>query len=322
MVRRAENPAGLTVLVTCPPMLGMMDELHERFVERGVGVYCPEVVQSVSEAELIGLVPRFEGWIIGDDPATARVLEAGRAGRLRAAVKWGIGVDNVDFRAARALDLPVTNTPQMFGSEVADVAMGYLIGLARETFFIDREVRRGAWPKPRGISLEGKLLGLVGYGDIGRNLARRARAAAMTVLAYDPIFQPDPALPEVAAARWPSGIEDCDFLAFTCALNADNRHMLNDGMLARVKPGVRIVNVARGGLIDDEALHRALVRGRVYAAALDVFEVEPLPASSPLRCLTRCVFGSHNASNTAEAVRRTSERAIRLLCELLGLEDG
>lgn len=322
MIRRAEDPAGLQVLVTCPPMLGMMDELGERFVERGVGVYCPEVVQSVSEADLIALVPRFEGWIIGDDPATARVLEAGRAGRLRAAVKWGIGVDNIDLRAARALDLPVTNTPQMFGSEVADVAIGYLIGLARETFFIDREVRRGAWPKPRGISLEGKLLGLVGYGDIGRNLARRARAAGMTVIAYDPAFQPDRALPEVAAARWPSGIENCDFLLFTCALNADNRHMLNDGILARVKPGVRIVNVARGGLIDEEALHRALVRGRVYAAALDVFEVEPLAASSPLRGHARCVFGSHNASNTAEAVRRTSERAIRLLCELLGLGDG
>ena len=144
----------------------------------------------------------------------------------------------------------------------------------------------------------------------------------MTVLAYDPAFQPDPALPEVVSGRWPSGIEDCDFLAFTCALNADNRHMLNDGMLARVKPGVRIVNVARGGLIDEEALHRALLRGRVYAAALDVFEVEPLPASSPLRGQTRCVFGSHNASNTAEAVRRTSERAIRLLFELLGLRAG
>lgn len=303
-------------------MLRMMDELAGLFSARGVGVHCPEVVQTLPESELIALVPRFDGWIIGDDPATAAVLKAGRAGRLRAAVKWGIGVDNVDLGAARALDLPLSNTPQMFGSEVADVAMGYLIGLARETYFIDREVRRGHWPKPRGVSLAGKVLGLVGYGDIGRKLARRALASGMTVCAYDPAFRPDPALPEVRGADWPAGIEGSDFLAFACALTADNRQMLNAEVLAGVKPGVRIVNVARGGLIDERALEQALAEGRVHSVALDVFEAEPLPASSPLRGLERCIFGSHNASNTAEAVRRTSERAIGILFGYLGLGDG
>jgi D-3-phosphoglycerate dehydrogenase len=303
-------------------MLRMMDELVGLFSARGVGVHCPEVVQTLPESELIALVPRFDGWIIGDDPATAAVLKAGRAGRLKAAVKWGIGVDNVDLGAARALDLPLSNTPQMFGSEVADVAMGYLIGLARETFFIDREVRRGCWPKPRGVSLAGKVLGLVGFGDIGRKLARRALASGMSVCAYDPAFTPDPAVPEVMGADWPAGIEGSDFLVFACALTADNRQMLNAEVLARVKPGVRIVNVARGGLIDERALEQALAEGRVHSVALDVFEAEPLPPSSPLRGLDRCIFGSHNASNTAEAVRRTSERAIGILFGYLGLGDG
>lgn len=315
--------AGLRVLVTCPPMLGMMGELADHFTRRGIAVHCPEVIQVLSEPELVELVPGFDGWIIGDDPATARVFHAGRGGRLKAAVKWGIGVDNVDLVAAGDLGIPVLNTPHMFGSEVADMAMGYIIALARDTYRIDRDVRMGGWPKPRGISLEGKVLGVVGFGDIGRSLARRALAAGMQVLAYDPAYRSDPALPEVTCANpWPSRVEGCDFLVFACALNEANRHMLNAAVLARVKPGLRIVNVARGGLIEEQALVRGLEDGKVHSAALDVFEIEPLPMSSPLRAIDRCLFGSHNASNTAEAVRRASEHAIRLLFELLGIENG
>src|SRR5687768_5597008 len=109
------------VLVTCPSMLGMMDEFKPEFVRRGYEVHCPQVTQTLSEQELIELVPTFAGWIIGDDPATHRVFEAGKRGKLRAAVKWGVGVDNVDFSAAKELGIPVSNTPRMFGGEVADL---------------------------------------------------------------------------------------------------------------------------------------------------------------------------------------------------------
>ena len=198
----------MEVLITCPPRLGMLSELEPRFAARGLTVTAPEVEQIVPEPELLRLVPRSDGWIIGDDPANHRVLEAGRRGRLRAAVKWGVGVDNVDFDAARELGLPVTNTPGMFGDEVADVAMSYVVGLARETFQIDRLVRAGGWPKPRGVSLAGKLAALVGFGDIGRGIARRLLAAGMRVRAYDPRFAPRPGLEEVHGGSWPAGVED------------------------------------------------------------------------------------------------------------------
>ena len=309
----------MKILVTCPPMLGMMDDLQRRFHEKGVDVYCPDVVQTLSEEELCALVPAYDGWIIGDDPATRRVFEAGVRGSLKAAVKWGIGVDNVDFKACEELGIPITNTPMMFGREVADVAMCYVTMLARDLGVINDGVRAGHWPKPRGISLADKVVGLVGYGDIGRNVAKRLLAADAKVIAYDPCYKPVAGLNEVVQADWPSRIDQCDFLVFTCALTESNRHMLGRKEFSRVKEGVRIVNVARGPLIDEMALGEAMQSGRVLSVALDVFEVEPLPVDSPLRAYPNNIFGSHNGSNTADAVLRASEDAIQKLFEYLGL---
>lgn len=300
----------MKILVTCPPMLGMIDEFIPFAREKGFELVPAKVTQTLSQDELVALLPAYDGWIIGDDPATRRVFEAGKAGNLKAAVKWGIGVDNVDFGACKDLGIPIINTPHMFGTEVADVALALLIGLARELFTIDRGVRADGWPKPPGISLAGKKVGLVGFGDIGRALAKRLRACDMEVVAYDPGVDGDGGLPGVQRALWPQRVEEADFLAFTCSLNERNRHMLDAEVLARCKSGVRVVNVARGPLIDEAALIAALQSGHVRSAALDVFEVEPLPPDSPLRAMPQCIFGSHNGSNTKDAVRRASHEAM------------
>jgi len=310
----------MKVLVTCPPMLGLIDEFRPRFSQAGVELHAPNVVQTLTEQELIGILPTQDGWIAGDDPASRKVLKAGAAGRLKAVVKWGIGTDNVDFAAAREFGLKVSNTPGMFGAEVADVAMAYLIGLARSLFVIERGVRAGGWPKPRGVSLQGKVLALVGLGDIGGNVATRARAAGMELVAFDPRFEPGPRGDGIEVRRWPDGLALADFLVLTCPLTSDTRHMIDQRALALVKPGLRFVNVARGQLVDEGALIRALEQGIVHSAALDVLEQEPLPANSPLRTFERCIFGSHNASNTLEGVRRASERAISQLFEHLAIE--
>jgi D-3-phosphoglycerate dehydrogenase len=300
-------------------MLGMIDSFRPIFARHDIELTAPPVVQTLSVDELKELVPQHDGWIIGDDPATRDVFAAGKAGRLRAAVKWGIGVDNVDFAACKDLGIPIINTPNMFGAEVADIAMGYVIALARETFEIDRGVRAGGWPKPRGMSLYGKTVALIGFGDIGISTARRLLAAGMKVIAYDPVAAPAPELPAVEMAGWPRRVEEADFIVITCSLTPSSRHMINAEVLAKAKHGVRVVNVARGPIIDEPALIEALQSGKAYSAALDVFETEPLPMDSPLRSHPRCVFGSHNASNTADAVIRTSEIAIDKLMGFLGV---
>jgi D-3-phosphoglycerate dehydrogenase len=301
-------------------MLRAIDEFRPVFAANAVELSAPNVTQILPESELIELVPHFDGWIIGDDPATGRVFEAGRAGRLKAAVKWGVGVDNVDFAACRRLGIPISNTPGMFGGEVADLALGYVTALARHTFEIDHGVKSGLWPKPAGISLAGRTVALIGFGDIGRNTAKRLLATETKVIAYDPFFKPAEGLKAVQSAVWPHRIEEADFLVLTCALTKETRHMVNAEALARAKSGLRVVNVARGPLIDELALIAALDSGHVHSVALDVFEEEPLPMHSPFRRLGhRCVFGSHNGSNTIEAVRRTSDHAIRLLFEMLNV---
>jgi D-3-phosphoglycerate dehydrogenase len=201
----------------------------------------------------------------------------------------------------------------MFGAEVADIAVGYVIALARHTFEIDRGVRAGQWPKPRGISLKDKTVALVGYGDIGKNTAKRLLAADMKIIAYDPNTPDEPNMPKVQRAVWPERLEEADFVVINCALTKSSYHILNDETLAKCKQGVRVVNVGRGPVIDERALEKALQTGKVFSAALDVFETEPLPMHSPLRSNPRCVLGSHNASNTSDAVVRTSEIAISKL---------
>ena len=307
----------MKILITCPPMIGMQSQFRPVLEEYGVEADCPDVVQTLSEDELIRMLPDYDGWIIGDDPATLRVFQAGSRGRLRAAVKWGVGTDNVDFEACASLGIPVDNTPGMFGDEVADLALGYLISLARETYVIDRDIRRGNWPKPRGISLKGKTVGLIGYGDVGQSAGVRFKALGMNVVAYVP---ENTAVEDevVVFASWPDGVGQCDFLVFACPLTRSSYHMLDADVLARTRKGVRIVNVARGPLIDEDALLAGLLSGQVHSAALDVYEVEPLPANSGIRRHDRCILGSHNASNTEEAVARTNVAAIEKLMILLG----
>jgi D-3-phosphoglycerate dehydrogenase len=305
------------ILVTCPPMLGMIESFAPDFANHGLRFTAAQVTQTMTEEELIGLLPAYDGWIIGDDPASARVLEAGASGKLRAIVKWGVGVDNVDFDAADRLQLKSANTPGVFGKEVADLAMNYVSGLARHSFRIDREIRaNGSWPKPAGISLAGKNVGLIGYGDIGQSTAKRLRAAEMNLSVYDPFYRSVDGI-EATPLSWPEGIGKQDFLVFTAPLNPQTHHMLDRKIAKLLKHGVRIINVGRGPLIEDAALIEGLKGGHIHSVALDVFEQEPLPGDSLLREYPDNIFGSHNASNTVDAVARVSRQTIAMISDML-----
>jgi len=309
--------SNFNILVTCPPMLGMIDSFQSTAKEYNFKLIPADVTQTLSEEELIKIIGNFDGWIIGDDPATRKVFEAGLAGSLKALVKWGVGVDNVDLDACRDLKIKVKNTPNMFGSEVADIAMGYVTGLARNTFLIDRKVREGKWPKPQGISLKGKKVGLVGYGDIGRNTAKRLIAAEMDLFVYDPYIKIESIHDNIKVSKWPNNIDELDFVVINCALSSSSYHLLNNEAFKLMKRGVRIVNVGRGPIIDENALISALKSGKVHSAALDVFEEEPLNLNSPLKKFENCIFGSHNASNTLDGVIKTSKKALKIMNEFL-----
>ncbi|WP_208644816.1 phosphoglycerate dehydrogenase [Mucilaginibacter kameinonensis] len=302
-------------------MLRAIDQLRYLFDDKGIELITPNVVQVLTEDELIEIVPTIDAWIIGDDPATERVFTAGKAGKLVAAVKWGVGVDNVDFKACEKLGIPISNTPRMFGNEVADMALAYFTGLARDSYRVDREVRKGNWIKPAGMSLEGKTVALVGIGDIGLATARRLKAFDVKINAYDPfskLTSEEAGVDEILA--FPEKLEEADFVVLTCALTPSNYHLVNSDTIGLMKDGVIIINVSRGPLIDETALVAALNSGKVKSAGLDVFEVEPLPSDSPLRQFEQCIFGTHNGSNTKEAVIRASLKAVDILFGYLKLK--
>ncbi|MBK8566365.1 MAG: phosphoglycerate dehydrogenase [Saprospiraceae bacterium] len=311
----------MKVLVTCPPMLRLIDEFRPEFTSKNIDLLTPDVVQTLTEEELIAILPGVDGWIIGDDPATERVFEAGKHGKLRAAVKWGVGVDNVNFEACKKLGIPVANTPLMFGEEVGSLAVHYTIGLARQTFLIDRGVRAGEWPKPAGISLLDKTAALIGFGDIGKSTARMLNAFGININIYDPFAsRTDEDEMRYRFYGFPDRIDEADFVVVTCALTSETKHLINAESIARMKDGIRIVNVSRGPVIDEAALISGLKSGKVHSAALDVFETEPLPMDSPLRSFERCVFGTHNGSNTVDAVRRASKQAMKILFKFLEID--
>lgn len=303
------------ILISCLHAQRRVDRFRNLLDEHNMDVDLPDIVQQLSEADLLKIIDRYDGVVAGDDEFTERVLE--QAKRLKVISKWGIGIDAIDVAAARRRGIRVFNTPDAFGDEVGDVVMGYLILLARQLHRIDAAIRSGGWLKIEGTSLQGKTLGIIGLGNIGQSVARRAVASGMLVIGYD--VQPDgkflnenPAIQFVALNQiW----ERSDFISLNCNLTPGNRHLINDDTIRQMKAGVNIVNTARGALIDEAALVRALDRELVAGAALDVFESEPLPLEHPLRRYDCCILGSHNSSNTVEAVDRVTRRAFENLLE-------
>jgi D-3-phosphoglycerate dehydrogenase len=167
------------------------------------------------------------------------------------------------------------------------------------------------------MSVAGKTVGVVGFGDIGKSTVKRLSGFDVNVTVYDPGVEGEQGFSFVQRKLFPDGLEELDFLIFTCALNQHNFHMLNADTLSKLKPGAKVINVARGPLIDEQALIAALQSGQVSAAALDVFEEEPLAADSPLRAMPQCIFGSHNGSNTKEGVRRATIEAMTKIAGFL-----
>lgn len=308
------------ILVTCPPMIGMIDEFKPDFEAHNFTVTVPEFTQEMSEEALCSLIGDFDGWIIGDDPATRRVVEAGVAGRLKACMRWGVGVNNVDFEAFKEHGIPVENTPGVFGREVADLAMHYVGALARNTFQIHEKVKAGIWHKPVGTSLWSTSALIIGFGDIGRNLARRLHAHDVNVHYYDPYVYQDQVDKNFKKVEYPSSLANMDFLILTAPLTDETRHIFNTDVLECIESGLKLINVGRGPLLDEQALVQGLENGKVSAAALDVLENEPFSLEKHQHLtpyLDRIILGSHSGSNTREAVSHVSQFCIKRLHEFL-----
>jgi D-3-phosphoglycerate dehydrogenase / 2-oxoglutarate reductase len=313
-----------TALITCLHLQRGFDPFRPEYERLGVTPILPPIDgQHLDAAAMSSLIEGVDAVIAGDDVIDDQVLRAGKASRLRAVIKWGVGTDSIDKAAAAQLGLPVFNTPGTFADEVADLAMSHVLMLARRTHELHASVLDGGWAQIQGRTLAGMTAGILGLGSAGSAIARRAAAFGMDVIGYDirTIAPENHAVPGLRQVDLDAVYARSDVVFVACELTPENRHLLSRSAFAAMRQGILIINVARGALIDQAALVEALEAGTVAGAGLDVFEDEPLPSDDPLRGFSdRCVFSTHNASNTAEAVARTNRMTTDILFDLLGLK--
>ena len=305
------------VLISAPYLLPVLEEFRPRLESEGVEIIRADVRERLSEEELLPLVAEIDGAICGDDQFTERVLR--NAPRLKVLSKWGTGIDSIDAHAAAQLGIRVCNTTDAFTDPVADTALGYILCFARRLPWMDRDVRRGLWVKPDAVSLSECTLGVVGVGNIGRAVVRRARAFGMRVLGTDPVPVPPAFVEETGLSMVPLDmlLAESDFVTLHCDLNPTSFHLIDEAALALMRPKAYLINTSRGPVLDEPSLARALVEGRLSGAALDVFEVEPLPEESPLRALENCLLAPHNANCGRAARARVHEYTIANLLAAL-----
>lgn len=254
--------------------------------------------------ELLKIIPEYSALVVRSQTKVgADVIAAGT--KLKAVGRAGVGVDNVDVDAATQRGIVVMNTPGGNTVSTAEHAFSLLVSVARKIPEAHASVKSGAWDRKsfQGVELNGKTLAILGMGRIGTEVAKRALAFGMRVLAYDPYLSEARArsLQVELVENLDEALPQADFITMHMPLTEETRHMLGSDRLGRLKKGVRIINCARGGLVDEAALAAGLASGHIAGAALDVFEEEPPAADSPLRNAPNLVFTPHLGASTAEA---------------------
>jgi D-3-phosphoglycerate dehydrogenase len=301
-------------------MLPTIDRFRPVFDHFGIQLILPEVHERLEEDEIMPYAGQFDGAICGDDRYTARVLEACLP-RLKVISKWGTGIDSLDQEAAARLGIEIRRTPNAFTLPVADTVMGYILAFARRQPWMDRAVKAGEWNKIPGRSLSECTLGVIGVGNCGKAVLRRARAFGMKLLGNDIIeIAPDFILENGLEM---TSLEDllsrADFVSVNCDLNPTSYHLINEKTLAMLRQPAVLINTARGPIVHETALVKALQNGHIAGAALDVFEKEPLPLDSPLLQMDQVMLAPHNANSSPAAWERVHWNTIRNLLDGLGM---
>ena len=257
-----------------------------------------EIHECRDEEDLLKIVRYADGLLVERAPITKRVI--GAMERCRVITRYGVGYDCIDIDAATEAGIPVCNVPNYCVPEVADHTLSMLLALARSTFRLDAEVRRGIWDVYSGgrtnQRLEGLILGMIGWGRIGRAVAKRAAAFGFDIAVYDPYVEAASVQGEGARkVTLEELLRTADFVTLHVPLSAATHHLLDAEKIGMLKPTAFVVNTARGSLIDQRALTRALEEGRIAGAGLDVLEQEPPSLDDPLLKLPNVIINSHAA---------------------------
>ena len=305
------------ILVSAPYAMPVIERYRSELEAADCEIVVPEVFERLEAEDLLRYVGDVHGIICGDDRITTRVLDA--APKLRVISKWGTGIDSIDSAAAAERGIRICNTPNAFSEPVADTAVGYMLQFARRLDQCTTEMRAGIWSKPQLTSLGECTVGIVGVGNCGRAVARRLVAFGSRILGHD--LRPIP--PDVISEAGLESVSleyllrNADFVTLHTDLNPTSFHLMGEAQLNMMKPTSYLINTARGPVIDESALIAALRAGSLAGAALDVFEDEPLPDSSPLRTFSNVQLAPHTANNSPRAAECVHANTIRNLLNVL-----
>jgi D-3-phosphoglycerate dehydrogenase len=308
-------------LLVTPTSYGKNDSRLKTQLEAQVGevIYNP-TGKPLSSNEVAKLLPGIDGYIAGLDAIDAQALQA--ADRLKVIARYGVGVDNVDLAAAREKGIVVTNTPGANSVSVAELALGLMLALARQIPEAVEAVHQGKWPRYSGISLEGKIIGILGLGAIGKQLARRLAGFDCKILAYDPFADTAFATSNsIELVPLDKAIQEADFISLHLPLLPETRGMVNEAFLSRMKNGSFLINTSRGEVVEEAALLKALQSGHLKGAGLDAFTVEPPAAGNPLLALPQVIATPHLGAQTDGATSNMGWFAMRDCLAVLNGEE-
>ena len=312
-----------TVLLTAPYMIPFVDRFIPVLESYGLKVIVPDVEERMEEADLLKYAGQFDGAICGDDRYTARVIEA-CAPRLKVISKWGTGIDSLDAEACSRYGIIIGRTQNAFTTPVSDSVLGYILAFSRRQPWMSAAMKNGEWKKIPGKTLSESTLGIIGVGNIGKAVTRKAKAFGMKVLGTDIIEVDHVFVSEtgVEMTTLSSLLSESDFISINSDLNPTSEHLINTETLAQMKENAILINTARGPIVDEIALISALEAGKLGGAAMDVFEVEPLPEDSPLKKMDNVMLAPHNSNSSPEAWERVHWNTIKNLLDGLGIDSS
>jgi D-3-phosphoglycerate dehydrogenase len=300
------------ILLTTTSFQDTPGEHHDRLAATGW-----EIVTArgpLSQVDTLAAVGDVDGYICGDDAITRRVLEKATP-RLKVLSKYGIGVDKIDVAACTELGIPVLFTPGVNHTTVAEHAFLLLLALEKNLLFHCDSTRSGGWKRQTGHELLGKTIGIAGLGRIGREVAIRAKAFGMRPVGYD-VYWDEAFAAEQGVARAATLDElfaQSDYLSLHTNLTPETRDLVRAETIRRMKPGVIVINCARGEIVNTDDMAAALESGHVRGYGTDVLDVEPPPADHPLTHLPNCIVTPHVGSRTCESVERQALAAVENL---------
>lgn len=298
------------ILVTAPYLQPIIENYRTILDSHQIETIVPPLKEKLSESELLQYVGDIDGIIAGNDEITEKVLSS--APKLKVVSKWGTGIDAIDKEAAARLGIAVRNTPNAFTEPVADTVMSLILCFARGTLGLNEKMRQGIWEKKICPALNECTLGIIGMGNIGQAVAKRAEAFGMRVLGNDIKEKPFDFMVPLEQL-----LKESDFVSLNCDLNPTSRHLINRNSLLLMKPTAYLINTSRGPVVDEKALIEALENKTIAGAGLDVFEDEPLAGDSPLKRMPNVILSPHNANAGKAAWQKVHENTIKNIIEEL-----